>query len=302
MFLNFFRIIKSGILNFKRNLAISISSILVISLMLFILTFLLMSSIITNSLIEHLKSKIDISVYFKTDVKEEEILSIQKTLALMPEINRVDYLSKDEVLKQFKERHKDNPILLQSLEELGENPLQATLNIKAKDPSFYNKIANFLAQERYKDIIDKINYFQNELVISRLSLIVSSIQKWGAIILFILAIVIVLITYNTIRLAIYSSREEIKIMRLIGANNSLIWGPFIVGGILQSFFAALLTLIIFYPVIYFTAPYVDKFLGNTDVYQYFKLNFGYIFLIQFITALFLSIIGSFVAMRKYLKI
>lgn len=302
MLLKFIRIIKSGIINFKRNLGISISTILVITLTLFILTGLLIISIIANSLIENLKNKIDISVYFKSDAKEEDILSLQKVIVLMPEVKNVEYLSKDQVLEQFKEKHKDNPILSQSLEELEENPLQAILNIKAKDPSLYNKIASFLAQDRYKNIIENINYFQNEMVISKLSLIVKTIQKWGIAILLILSIIIILITYNTIRLAVYSSREEIKIMRLVGASSSFIWGPFFIEGILHSFFASILTMSVFYPLMHIVSPQINTFLGGTDLFVYFQENFGYIFLIQFSVALVLSVIGSIIAMRKYLKI
>lgn len=296
------RIIKNGIINFKRNFGISISTILVITLALFVLTGLLMVSVITNSLIEDLKNKIDISVYFKSDTKEEDILALEKLIALMPEVKDVEYLSKEQALEQFKEKHKDNPILLQSLEELEDNPLQAILNIKAKDPSLYNKIASFLTNDRYKDIIDNVNYFQNEMVISKLSLIVKTIQRWGVGILLILSIIVILITYNTIRLAVYSSREEIKIMRLVGASNSFIWGPFFVEGILHSFFSAVLTMIIFYPLIKIFSPKINIFLGGADLFSYFQENFGYIFLIQFGIALILSVIGSIIAMRKYLKI
>lgn len=296
------RIIKSGIINFRRNLGISISTILVITLTLFILTGLLLISVIANSLIEDLKNKIDISVYFKSDAKEEDILALKKLVVLMPEVKDVKYLSKDEVLEQFKEKHKDNPVLLQSLEELEENPLEAILNIKAKDPSLYNKIASFLAQDKYKNIIENINYFQNEAVIAKLSLIVKTIQRWGIGVLLILSIVIIMITYNTIRLAVYSSKEEIKIMRLVGATGSFIWGPFLIEGILHSFFASVLTMLIFYPLINIIAPQMNKFLDGTDLFAYFQENFGYIFLIQFITALILSVIGSIIAMRKYLKV
>lgn len=261
-----------------------------------------MISVVANSLIENLKSKIDISVYLKTDAKEDDISVLQRSIVLMPEVKNVEYLSKDQVLAQFKEKHKDNPILLQSLEELGDNPLQATLNIKAQDPSLYNKIANFLTQSQYQNIIDKVNYFQNEEAISKLSNIVRTIQKWGIGILAILAFVIILITYNTIRLAVYSSREEIKIMRLVGATNAFIWGPFFAEGILHSFFASVLTMAIFYPLINFASPSINDFLGGTDILGYFKLNFGYIFLIQFGMALVLSVIGSIIAMRKYLKV
>lgn len=298
----FFRIIKSGVINFKRNLGISVSNILVISLALFILTGLLLISVVANSLIEELKNKIDISVYFKSDTKEEDILAIQKIVVLMPEVKNVEYLSKDQVLEQFKEKHKDNPVLLQSLEELEENPLQATLNIKAKDPSLYNKIASFLAQDRYKNIIENVNYFQNEMVISKLSLIVKTIQRWGAGILLVLSVIIILITYNTIRLAVYSAREEIKIMRLVGATSSFIWGPFFVEGILHSFFASVATMLVFYPIINILSPQINKFLGGADLFAYFQENFGYIFLIQFSVALVLSIIGSIIAMRRYLRV
>ena len=125
-------------------------------------------------------------------------------------------------MENFKLVHENDQITLQALEELGDNPLEASLNIKAKEPSQYEGIANFLNEENILSsaakIIDKINYFENKVAIDKLSRIIDSAERLGLALSLALVIVSVVITFNTIRLTIYISREEISVMQLVGAS------------------------------------------------------------------------------------
>ena len=125
------------------------------------------------------------------------------------------YVSRETALENFRLRHENDQITLQALDELGDNPLGATLNIKALEPSQYEGIANFLNEENIlssegEKIIDKINYFENKIAINKLSRIINSAERLGLVLSLALIVVSIVITLNTIRLTIYISREEIS--------------------------------------------------------------------------------------------
>lgn len=296
------RILKNGWLNFWRNKWLSGAAIGVMSLTIFVMISLLLINVMTQNLIKNLEDKIDISVYFKLEVPEEQILKTRAALVKLEEVRSVEYVSAEESLKRFKERHQDNPILMQSLEELGENPLSASLNVKAQLASQYESIVNFLNQSEYKQIIDKINYRENERVIARLSSITNTIRKTGFIVSIILALIAILVTFNTVRLTIYSVRGEINVMKLVGASNWFIRGPFVVEGALYGFLAALITLLVFYPLLWYLSPKITGFLPGSDLFYFFQMNFWSIVLLQIAIGVGLGVISSLVAIRRYLRV
>jgi cell division transport system permease protein len=296
------RIIKSGWLNFWRNKWLSVAAISVMGLTIFVMTSLLLVNVLINSLVQALRDKIDISVYFNLDAPEEQILEARSSLVELEEVKSVEYVSREEALKRFKERHQDNPLLMQSLQELESNPLEASLNIKAQTASQYEQIVNFLNQSQYQEIVDKINYRQNQAIIAKLSSITKAIQQSGLVVSVILALMTILVTFNTIRLAIYSAREEINVMRLVGASNWFIRGPFIVEGALYGFIAAIITLVVFFPLLWFLAPKITAYLPGADLFYFFQMNFWQILLLQIVIGISLGVASSLVAIRRYLKV
>ncbi|MEK7178981.1 MAG: permease-like cell division protein FtsX, partial [Patescibacteria group bacterium] len=248
---NFKRIIRSGFLNFWRNGFVSLASILVITITLFIIGSLIFFSAVMDFSLEELRSKVDINVYFISSASEESIGALKSDLEALPEVKLVTYTSRDEALLQFKTRHENDFLTLQALEELGENPLGASLNIRAKETSQYESIARFLEDAQAlaagaTPIVDSINYHQNKIAIDRLTRIIDGAQMLGAAIIIIMAIISAVIVFNTIRLAIYTSREEIGVMRLVGANSWYIRGPFLVEGLMYGFLSSIIALTIFY--------------------------------------------------------
>jgi cell division transport system permease protein len=295
------RIIKSGWLSFWRNKWLSSAAISMMSLAIFSITSLLLINVLINSLTANLEDKIDISVYFNLDTPEEKILETRNDLVKLDVVRSVEYVSTEEALKRFKEKHKDNQVLMQSLEELETNPLEASLNIKAQQASQYEAIANFFNQEKYQEIIDKINYLENKAVIARLSSITRTIRQVGFIVLLILAGLAVLVTFNTIRLTIYSARKEIKVMKLVGASNWFVRGPFIIEGALYGVIAALIALFVLYPLLWYLSPKITAYLPGTDLFYFFQKNFLTLFLFQMIIGIVLGTISSLVAIRRYLE-
>ena len=300
MFTTFVRIIKSGVTSFWRNKWLSSSAISMMSLAILGITSLLLVNVLINSLTANLEDKIDISVYFNLDASEDEILDARVDLVKLSEVRSAEYISTEEALKKFKDKHQDNNILMQSLDELDSNPLEASLNIKAQQASQYESIVGFFDQEKYNKIIDKINYLENKAVIARLTSITRSIRQIGLVILLVLAGLAVLVTFNTIRLTIYSSRKEIKVMKLVGASNWFAKGPFIVEGALYGVIAAIISLFVLYPFLWYLSPKITSYLPSTDLFYFFQANIIVLFLIQILVGVFLGTVSSLVAIRRYL--
>jgi len=205
-------------------------------------------------------------------------------------------------LEKFTQRHKDNPILMEALAEVGENPLLASLNIKAGQASQYGAVSNFLETGPFKNLIEKIDYRQNKEIIDKVFAISSNINFTGIFFSLILGFIALLVAFNTIRLAIYSSREEISIMRLVGASNWFIRGPFIFQGIIIGITATFFTLLIFTITIFFLSPKIEVLLPGFNLLSYFGAHFWILLLIQLTTGIGLGVISSWIAIRKYLEV
>ncbi len=295
------RIIKAGFINFWRNGWVSLATILVMVITLFVIGSLIFGKVLLTSTLAQLEDKVDITVYFKTDAEEEEILALKDRLTNLNEVKEVNYVSSEQALKEFRERHKNNALITQSLEELVENPLGANLNIKAKNTGQYESITRFLEASVILSI-DKINYRQNKLVIDRLSSILNASRNAGFGITIVLSIIAILVTFNTIRLAIYTSKDEITVMRLVGASSRYIRGPFIVEGIMHGVMAAFITMLIFYPFTLWLGPLAEKFFGGINIFVYYISNFFQLFLILILAGAGLGSISSWIAARRYLKV
>lgn len=302
MFTTFVRVIKSGCVNFWRNKWLSSSAVSMMSLAILGITSLLLINVLINSLTADLEDKIDISVYFNLNTSEDKILEARTDLVKLSEVRSAEYISTEEAFKNFKEKHKDNNVLMQSLDELGTNPLSASLNIKAQQASQYESIVGFFQQDKYTKIIDKINYLENKAVIARLTSITRSIRQIGLVILLVLAGLAVLVTFNTIRLTIYSARKEIRVMKLVGASNWFAKGPFLIEGALYGIIAALISLFILYPFLWYISPKITSYLPGTDIFYFFQANIIVLFLIQIVVGVSLGTVSSWVAIRRYLNV
>lgn len=300
------RIIRSGVLTFLRNGFVSLASVLVITITLFVLGILIFFSAMMNTSLEQIKNKVDVDVYFTTSASEEAIVGLKKSLENLPEVKTVSYTSRDQALAQFKERHEGDFLTLQALDELGENPLGASLNILARETSQYESIALFLEDQSARGgesekIIDKVNYYQNKAAIDRLTKIIAGAQTLGLVIVLVLAFIAIVITFNTIRLAIYTSRDEIGVMRLVGANKRYIHGPFIVEGFLYGIISTFVVLILFFPITWWLGRATEQFFGSVNIFDYYIKNLAQIALIIVLSGIFLGVFSSYFAVRRYIS-
>ncbi len=301
MFTNFFRVFKFGWHDFSRNIGISIGTIFIIFIALFLMGGTLFLRGMAENLITSLQEKVDVSVYFKPDVPEEDALLVKQKIENFPEVEKVEYVSKDEALKSFKENYKDNSLVMESLNEIGGNPLPASLNIRAAQASSYESLANFLEKGEFKDLIEKVNYRQNEAIIERLFSISNSIEKGGFVASIILVLIAVLVTFNTIRLAIYSKRKEIETMKLLGATNWFVRGPFLVQGLITGLFAGVVSFLFFYGIDICLSPQSFGIFGDLGLLSFFEEHILLFLLIQVGGGTLISMFASLLATQKYLK-
>jgi cell division transport system permease protein len=302
MFTSIRRIIRLGWQTFFRDGEIAVATIFILFLSVILMSSLFLFKDIGQFLISSIQDKVDISIYFKENTVEDEIFNIKEVITEFPEVKEVGYISSEEALEDFLSRHAKDPVLIESIDEVGKNPFLASLNITAWDPSQYERISSFLERAGFEDVIEKIDYYQRAPMIEKIASLNSTITKAGISFSIILIIVAIAVTFNTIRLSIYNSREEIKIQRLVGASNWFIRGPFLVQGAFCGFFAALISALVFAGFCWFLTPRITNFFFDIDLYGLFLENFQTLLIIQFVTGIGLGMISSVFAVRKYLEV
>lgn len=301
--LSFFRIIKTGFVNYWRNLSLSVAATMVMTITLVIFAVLFLLFGLTDYSLKTIRNTVDISVYFKNGLGEDKINSIKLQIEANPKVQDVKYTSAEDALKQFKSKHTNDPLIQQSLNELTENPLPATLNVKANNLEDYPDIANQLNDPQYKDFVDKVNYEDNRVVIDRLSKILKFIISFGIGLIGIFSFIAILVIFNTITLTIYNRKEEVEIMRLVGATNWYIRGPFLVESLLYGLFAAAITSALLYPIFNKFLPKIALYVSpQISLFNQNVFNFWYLVLILVVLGVALSVISTLLAIRRYLKI
>ncbi len=301
------RTMKSGAISFWRNGSVSLASVLILTVTLTVISMVLFSGVVLSSTLETIKNKVDIDIYFTNGATEESILAFANDIKKNQDILEVKYISKDQAYQTFRERHKDEESTIQALDEIGDNPLPASINIKAKDPNKYDSIVSFL-KEKQKNlgdngIIDKINYTEkNQQAISSLNRIITASNKLGVLVAIFFAIVSILITFNTIRLAIYIFREEISVMRLVGASEIYIRAPFVTVGILYGVVSAIVTTIILLPITHYAGSWTEKLGTGINLFTYYRDHLGLIIFYLLVAGSALGSVSAFFAIKKYLKV
>lgn len=303
----FKRVAVGGGKNFARGGAVSAATVLIMTVTLGIIGTLIFVSALLSYTLDSIKDKVDVSVYFVTSATETQIFAMRDKLTQLPQVASVSYTSADDALAAFRDRHASDQLTLQALDELGGNPLDASLEIRAKDPTEYESIVNFLQaspalSSSGTSIIDRINYAQNKDVINRLSQAITATREIGIAVVLLFAAASILIAFATIRLAIYTARDEIAVMRLVGASNAYIQGPFIVAGVITGLIASVLVLLILWPATWYAGHKTAVWLGGFNLASYYSAHFVLIAAILLACGVVLGALASVLAIRKYLNV
>jgi cell division transport system permease protein len=283
---------RQGFLTFATSLVIFIAVILGVGLYFF------QGGV--SYLTQQLEDKIDISVSFKAGVERDTILQIRDSLLTLTQVKKVDYISSEDAYNAFVTGHEGDQYM-EALSLLGANPFLPALRIQTKEPSQYKSVSEYLAKDEYKDLINEVNDYKRGVMIEKLSDITKGVQFLGLFLTFFLSLIAVIITFNTLRLSIYSQKEEIEIMRLVGAKNSFIRGPFLVQGGLCGLFASLISFMLLTIILFaFNSQLTTLFMGF-DCLSFFRSNILIVILLELVVGVGLGLLSSYFAVRKYLR-
>lgn len=299
------RIFREGLIAFWRNKIVSFSSVLVMTMSLLTLSSLLFLNGVLDFTLAQFQDRVDINIYFFPDAPVTEINQLEQKIKLIPEVRDVTYISKEEALADFEKRHEDDDLIKRSLEELGDNPLGASLNIRAHESTQYEAVVRSIESEpvvQNAEFVERINYNDNKKIIERLNqfgLIARGVSY--AVILF-LSIISVLVVLSTMRISIYASKDEITVKRLVGAEHRYIRGPFTVIGSLYGLIAGAITLLALFPITHWVSGVTETFFGGMNISNYFMANLLQFGIIIIAAGIILGFIASMLAIRKYLRV
>jgi cell division transport system permease protein len=299
------RIFREGLVTFWRNKLVSFSALLVTTLSLLVLSSLIFLSGVIEFSLAQLQDRVDVNIYFLPDANESEILDLQNRISLIPEVRDVSYVSREQALLDFEERHRGNELITRSLDELGGNPLGASLNIRAQESTQYEAVVRAIESEpavAQNKIVEHINFYDNKALIDRLNQFASVARLVGYAVMGFLAVIAVLVIMAMMRIAIYGARGEIKVKRLVGAEHRYIRGPFLMIGGLYGIFSAILTMIILYPITSWIGSSTKTFFGGMDIFNFYVLNAVEIFLMILGAGIILGVLSSWLAIRKHLNV
>lgn len=303
MFLSLLRAIKFSIQDFYRNIWLSLVTIIIIVLALVSVNMLLTVKVIGDTAVSAIKDKIDVSLFLNSDSDEIDILALKTIVESLAQVDDVTYISKEDALEDFKEKNKSNPELLESLKQLGKNPLTPTLIIKPKN---IDQLDELIANLNKIDnpIIESRNFTNYKLMLSKINGITDKVSQAGIILSIIFVFITLLVVYNSVRVAIYTHKTEIAVMKLVGASNSFVYLPYVFSALIYTIVGVLFIMLIFYPFLTLLQPYLATFfIGyNINIVSYFTANALQIFGSQFIAASIINIGASLIAVKKYANV
>lgn len=304
--ITFLRICRYGLSNFSRNAWLSMAAtvVMVVTLSVIITTFT--ARLVFNDTLAGIREKIDVSVYLVDSITDEQRNKLTQEIEAIPIVTSVEYISKDEAREIFKDQNKDYYSQLEALGELGEtNPFPASLKIKTTDPDRVDLISQVVNRDEFKDLQSEPATIpaERKAAIDSIARAANFSEVLGLTASIVFLTLSVMIIFNTIRMAIFNRRDEIEIMKLIGAEKSFIRGPFIVEASLYGVFAAIISVALIYLLLLTAAPQLSNYdiqVGPTI--QLFTDWPALVFLAQLAAGVLIGIVSSLLAIRRYLKV
>ncbi len=306
------RVVKYGAAGFTRNIWLSIAATLVMTVTLIILMITIGASLILSSTAESLRQKIDIAVYFKPGTSLETLENMSEMVKTDPNVRSIEVADSAMGYMQYLQENQDNLELMDVLQdpEMSQivlDTMNAVMNIKVYDPDNIEQLKHIIdTTQIIQDNIDpeeKPTYDTNRSEIATISSWASIAKNGGLILGAVFLIISILMIFNTIRMAIFSRREEIYMMRLVGADNTFIRGPFLVEAQICGVISGLLSSTIAYAIYRFLIPKLANY--GTDVSSVEMLmgthNLVLVYLVMIAIGMMIGAISARLAMQKYLK-
>lgn len=304
MIVGFFRATTFALKNIRRNFWLTLATEFLLVLTTFSITLVIALGVVGSALLHSVESKVDIDFYFYTSVQEQDILNAQQHLVESDHVADVVYFSQEHALTQFRAAHQDEPDLLASLDELDQNILPARLVVRADDIRRYPEIRSAFLASEYGKFVMETDDVENQKIIERMNQIISRSSQIGIAVSIIFIVISVIVIFNTFRMTIYSHREEVGIMKLVGATNWFIRAPFIIEAVILGVISAAITIAIIFFVLFLSdGAITDFFAGyNFSLLAYFTAHWPQLVFGEIFGAVAFSVISSMIAITRYLKV
>ena len=296
--------IKESAVNFRRNWVMSLGAVITIYLSLLLVGVSMATGFIVSEIVQSVEDKVSIQIFLKDGAATEDVEVLQAWLLADEMVDTVNYVSKEEALERFKEEMAGSPEIVENIRE---NPLPASLDVTLKDPREVQAMVDkILVNETFLKVCDRPDNPEESLkygqqIVERLFAFTRIVRYIGVVFIAMLAVVSLIFINNTIRLAIYSRRKEIGIMRLVGASNWFIRAPFLLEGVMQSLLGAILAIstvlliqAALLPWLRDTLPFLPVDLTGGAILQ--------LSLVLVVAGVIIGLLGSGLALRRYLKV
>jgi len=303
MFTNIKKIFRFGAQSFARNFWLAILTVSILVLLLLSINVLVVMNFLTDEASRQMKSKVDISVYLKSGVSDEEAQNFRTYLLTLPSVASVTYTDPDTVLKDFKKSHKDDEKILSSLDVLDKNPFGGELTIQTVRVDDYKAVLTQIGSQVYQKIIENKDFNDHEKLVAAVNRLTGYIKQLIIVVSAFFAFIALAIIFNTIKIAIYTHREEMAIMKLVGASNWFVRAPFVVEAIFYSVIAAVIAFVLIFPlisIIQFKSLEFFDYQGG-DILGYYRNNFFVLFGLELLSVAALSSFSAALAIGRYLK-
>ena len=300
------RSFRYGLLAVFRDPLGSVSSIFVYTLTLLVIGSTLLGNFFIQDTLDNLSEKLDVTIYFSIESTETQVLGFKEKLLAREDVIEVVYTSKEDALEEFKVKHEDEQWIFEILDLLGENPLRARIAFRASDPIYLEDIVSYVQNEDlYSDspvrLIDDVTYFQSRLVIERIDSIIQFVSLFPQLVIAILIVFSLLIGAALLHLLIYVSRDEIAVMRLIGASKMYIRLPFIISSTFYGLIASIVSLVILYPTALTLNTVTEEFFGGNGLLYYYADNIFLLSSIIILCGVSISMVGGIFAVWRYIR-
>ena len=299
-----FRIASYASKNFIRNIGLSIMTITILVLALLSINTIIVLDGITQASLDAFEQQVDVSIDFQPSADQQKVEEVKNTVDSLTEVKSTTFYTAEEVREQFKARHADNDNIISALGALDTNPFGSSLSIEAHSAEDYEKILSLVDTDEYDAVIYKKSRDQHTFVISKIKSITDNISQAATFFAVIFGLFSIFIIFNTIRVALYSKREEIGIMRLVGASKWFIRAPFYT----ECLMYVVVSLIISMSITYFVVEVIDPHIAQAFISTNFsilvdiKQKMGGILIFEFLAVFSMTLIAAYIAMRKYLKV
>lgn len=301
--IQFWRVVTTGTRNFTRNLWLSMAATAVMTVTLTIVLVSFISNSALTSTIKGVTNKIDVSVYLNDSITPAQTKSLEQQLLADSNVQAVHYTSKAAALSTYQQENAGNKQLLQAISETN-NPLPASLEVRAKDPNNLGSIAAIISQPANKALqSDPPSYSgTNKLTIDRIVHAADFFKSSGTYASILFVVISVLIIFNTIRMAIFTRRDEIEIMKLVGATKWFIRGPFLIEAAMYGIIAAIIALVLAYTLVLGGAPKLSAYIDVSSTIHIFRAYPVPVIGIELLIGIAIGCFSSMLAMSRYLKL